>query len=120
MATMLIALNEATLHHLLVDARAQGVRLEDHIEKILGRVAKGHGPATMTMEAALKLALERARQKRTSGARFSPQDLFDHAEWSRIPSRTVFGRKFRKAVEEAQVAKHVGKTAQNQAIYEWK
>jgi hypothetical protein len=116
MATLLISIDEPLLRHLVDGACASNISLEEQIQKVL---IGAEGPQLMTSEEGLAIALARAQAKNT-GEEFTLEDLFSDDEWDQIPSRRVFGRQFRQAIESTMppVARHDHKTATNKAVYQ--
>lgn len=116
MTALLISLDEPTLHRLVASACASGISLEEQIQKVLNGA---EGPRLMTSEQGLAIALARAEAKNV-GEEFTLEDLFSDDEWDQIPSRRVFGRQFRQAIESTvpTVARHDHKTATNKAVYQ--
>jgi Domain of unknown function (DUF1413) len=111
-----IPMEEQLLYRLLADACANNISLQEQILKTLHGAAEA--PKLMSSQAGLDTALERAEAK-TTGEEFTLEDLFSDEEWDQIPSRRVFGRQFRQAIESTnpQVAHHERKTATNKAVY---
>jgi hypothetical protein len=116
MATLLISIDEPLLHRLLADACASSISLDEQVKKVLS--GADEAPLLMTSEKGLSIALARAKAKDT-GDEFTLEDLFSDDEWDQIPSRRVFGRQFRQAIESTMppVARHDRKTATNKAVY---
>ncbi|NMO15245.1 DUF1413 domain-containing protein [Pyxidicoccus fallax] len=102
----------------LEQAREAELDLDAFVVEKLRQVLVGAAAAPIGRgnEEWLTKAVERARAVPV-GQEFKLQDLFSKDEWKQIPSPTVFGREFRKEVEP-DLAIHVRKTPQNQAIYE--
>ncbi len=119
MATLTISLNEGTLSGILSSAVANGLTLDEQIQQILSKALKEPPrKKPMTIEAALKLAMDRTAQK-GRGDQFLLPDLFSEHVWrDEVPAHNAFGRWYRKAVEEAKIAIHIGKTSDNKAIYQ--
>jgi Domain of unknown function (DUF1413) len=117
MATLLISIEEPLLHRLLADACASSISLDEQIKKVLS--GADEAPLLMTSEKGLAIALARAKAKNT-GDEFTLEDLFSDDEWDQIPSRRVFGRQFRQAIESTvpPMARHDRKTATNKAVYQ--
>jgi len=117
MAMLMISIEEPLLHRLVAGACARNVSLDNQIMTILS--GAGDVPKLMTSEKGLAIALARAKAK-TSGEEFTLENLFTEDEWGQIPSRRVFGRQFRQAVEATTppVARHDHKTATNKAVYQ--
>jgi Domain of unknown function (DUF1413) len=117
MATLLISIEEPLLHRLISDACASNISLDEQIKRVLSRADEA--PPLMTSEKGLAIALDRAKAK-NAGDEFTLEELFSDEEWSRIPSRRVFGRQFRQAIESTMppVARHDRKTATNKAVYQ--
>jgi hypothetical protein len=116
MATILISIAEPVLHRLVAGACASNITLEEQIQKVL---SGAEGQELMTSDEGLAIAVARAQAKNT-GEEFTLEDLFSDDEWGQIPSRRVFGRQFRQAIESTvpPVARHDRKTATNKAVYQ--
>lgn len=101
----------------LSQARDAGLSVEEFVLKRLRQALLGTSavPNARSRASWVAEALKRVAEL-PPGKEFQLQDLFSLDEWKSIPSLTVFGREFRKAVE-LNMATHVRKTAQNQAIY---
>jgi hypothetical protein len=54
---------------------------------------------------------------RNTGDEFQLRALYDRLEWRQIARRNRLGRDFRMAVEKAGVARMIGKSDMNVAIY---
>ena len=118
MATLLINIDDDLLQELLAGASAENFSLDEYIGQLL-LSASGAAPGVKSKSATdsdmLAEGIKRA-SKKGKDAQFRLQELFDQTEWSSV-SPTSFGRFFRKEVEGKKIAEHIGKDAQNKAIY---
>ena len=118
MATLLINIDDDLLQELLAGASAENSSLDEYIGQLL-LFASGAAPGVKSKSATdsdmLAEAIKRA-SKKGKDAQFRLQELFDQTEWSSV-SPTSFGRVFHKEVEGKKIAEHIGKDAQNKAIY---
>lgn len=115
MVTVLIELEDAVLRQLLTDADAGNLSLEEHIRQVLTGTRQDGGGVVAPSTDLLGVAVARA-EARSSGDTFLLQDLMSNTEWAQVTSPTVFGRRFRQAVEPL-IATHIHKNAQNKAVY---
>ena len=124
MATLSIALSDSILAAALTEATTRNIPLEVFIESaIRGAISSptAQPSPTVKIETLLQSAVSAARSK-PSGTKFVMQELCNHQDWeSTTPGeRKVLGKKFRKIVESQDdwIAKHIDRTASNQAIYQ--
>jgi hypothetical protein len=131
MSQILINIDDVLIHELLSSAMKKARSLEDHINIILGEHigeainAEGEDDGESKVESTLRpnmlmVAVERA-QERPPGDKFTLQELFPTAEeWAMVEQPRMFGRHFRGLMTAGTtpIARHVGVTKQNKAIYE--
>jgi len=122
MANLTISISDSVLVAALAGAMNQSTTLEVFIEGAISAAAsstafKPRLPANP--EAILQEAVKVARMKQ-KGDRFLLKDLCAPQAWISMTAgeRKVFGKRFRTAVQDSGIAKHVAKTSSNQAIYQ--
>jgi hypothetical protein len=116
MAQILLSVEDDVLKLLLDRALAHAASLEDVINEILLRATAIPVPAQLDFSKALAAAIEKAAE-RPSAEDFLLEDLFSKEEWALVPTPKVFGREFRKRVEQQGIAAHTGRTISNRAVY---
>ncbi len=106
-------------------AFANNRTITEHIHALLlgnGGSQSNGGPPSMTQQVMPSewgaVAVKRALEK-NPGEEFLLEDLFTDAEWKLIPSHSLFGREFKKALEENHPgeARLDRKNTQNKAVY---
>ena len=128
MATLSITLSDSILAAALTEATTRNIPLEVFIESaIRGAISSPtvqpslQPNRTDNIETLLQSAVSAARSK-PAGTKFFVQELCNPQDWeSTTPGeRKVLGKKFRKIVEcqDDWIAKHIDRTASNQAIYQ--
>jgi hypothetical protein len=120
MISVVVAIGEAELKHGLAAALARNQTFDQYIN---GLLMTSHQPqpfaaSVVASEEWLTVAQARARA-RNPGDEFLLEDLFSDEEWELIPTHSVFGREFKKALEksEPREARFERKTATNKAVY---
>jgi len=123
MATVTISLADSTLGAALTAALQQNMTLEAFIESaIRNAVSSAATPfqprPPVNLETVLNDAVSLARSK-AQGDKFLLKDLCDPQAWVCLSAgdRKVFGKRFRKVVEDKGIAEHWKKSSSNQAIY---
>lgn len=124
MATLLVELDDALLARVLNESQEQEIDLKKFISEALDAFLTGGAPAparrSVDVEALLASAvkLATARQK---DSKFMLVDLFEDKDWDALSGgeRKSLGKGFRKTVEGMipPVAKYVGRTSSNKAVY---
>ena len=122
---MHVGIDESLLVRVLAASLAQGKGFEDFLEAAL-RTAVGEPvgqvstPVQESASALLMLAVQRAAAI-SAGTEFHLDDVCEIADWETLApgERKILGKSFRKAVEghTPPIAKHVGRTSGNKAIY---
>jgi len=127
---MHVGIDERLLGRVLAAGQAQGKGFEDFLEAAL-RTAVGEpvGQVSMPVQesasasasALLMLAVQQAAAI-SAGTEFHLDDVCEIADWEALApgERKILGKSFRKAVEghTPPIAKHVGRTSGNKAIYQ--
>ena len=124
MANLLFAIDDSLLSSALLASANRNVALDFFIaEAIRSALEKPGLPLrnSVKIDDILQNALRIVQSKRR-GERFFLKDICDAQDWERISGgeRKSLGKSFRKAVESSNhpIARHVGRTSSNQAIYE--
>lgn len=116
MITVQLPLDEETLSLLLNSPNKPEEGLITYIQDILYQhISQESEVEFPDQDQLLKKALKMAEDLE-KGTQFIFHSLFEE-HWSKVKQPRVFGRTFRKKVEEMGIAKHHSKTSDNKAIY---
>lgn len=117
---MQITLEDNVLREALVEAQKRGITLDEFVDYALSEAVKMNDSAQLPSNP-VGTTVDRAKALK-KGNHFSVPELWEETEWERLPSgvRKSIGKNFRRIVEDpnAPIARHIGKTQTNQAIYE--
>jgi hypothetical protein len=117
--SVVISVTESVLQHAIAEALANHRSLEEQIcAALMSNSQTSVAESAAAKQDWLATALARTRAK-SPGDEFMLEDLFTDDEWNSIPTHSVFGREFKKALEknQPQEARFDRKTATNKAVY---
>jgi len=124
MAKVLIEIDDGVLMGALAESQEQQLILDKYVEQVLRRAQAeeaGTPPVAVDINAVIEDACQKA-QARPQGNRFHLTDLIGEDLWQAIDTgeRRAMGKTFRARMEQSvpKIAKHVGRTSANLAIYE--
>lgn len=124
MTSVILNFPENLLTKMLGESQSRGVTLETFILEAMARSVATPDTCEMkavSIEVILDKALKEA-QKLPVGESFFVKDLCSQADWACLGAgeRKVLGKYFRKKAENMAkpIAKWIGRTSSNQAIYE--
>ncbi len=123
MTQIIIEIDDSLLSASLIESQEQQISLDTFInEAIKSTLAEPNSPIQkpISIDGILKNTVECAKQK-AIGEEFLLVDICTNEDWNSLSSgaRKSLGKEFRKSVENTvpQIAKHVGRTSSNKAIY---
>ena len=123
MAKLMIEIDDSLLSKALIESEEQQVSLDIFINEALrATLIEPNPPArrSISIETMLRNAVEGVKA-RVIGTEFNLFDICAIEDWEALSSgeRKSLGKNFRKAVEgaESPIAKYIGRTSSNKAIY---